>query len=738
MIPTAELERIVSVMAIRGMVIHAPEPAEGKPATSGSDTDCLIDGLDFSWPLRLTGGWRICQCIHYDFRGWYWVLERAGDMLALDTVDDPSGLGRDGLRTRRFLDEVNSSSLPVARAVYLTLKRLRKGMLAPEEWSRISDLARPDLDGYRRLLSVSASRRAAELVFPFVAAGHVPSDAVVRTASRIRWIRRFGHPARAAAALWLGTSRYFERFTHPNGLLILIAGPDGSGKSTLAMSLPDLCEGLFKRRMLHHWRPGILPRPGSLAGRAPADPERPHGQAPHGKLMSIALLAYYWVDFLVGGGLMDALFLTRAGFILRERGWWDMAVDPLRYRLDASPKLIRSLGHLVRRPDLAFVLEADPEVLLSRKSELDAAELDRQRSEWRSVLPERVPTIHLDASQPIETVIQRARDAIFQLMEQRTARRVGGGFLSLRGPGNLRWFLPRSPRSAAIHSVRLDQPKSVKARMVWEIARGTALLGGFRLLSRGQAPPWKVREALAPHVPRRGRIAVATANHPGRYVALILDKSGAPVIFAKLATDGPGEDALRMEAMFLKNLAPTLPTPLSAPCIVYESPGLMLLEWIEWKSRLAPWRLDEEVAEALGTWFQRQRSPRSDGLLGPSHGDFAPWNLLRTAEGWSLVDWEHAAYERAPFFDLSHYLVQGHSLLARPTLKAMMEGIRQRRGWVGRAVDAYARGAEVDALEARASMQSYLLATFSSLKPRTAHERAGVRIRAELLDALRA
>lgn len=48
------------------------------------------------------------------------------------------------------------------------------------------------------------------------------------------------------------------------------------------------------------------------------------------------------------------------------------------------------------------------------------------------------------------------------------------------------------------------------------------------------------------------------------------------------------------------------------------------------------------------------------------HGDFAPWNLKRRADGrLCAVDWEHAAAAGLPFFDLFHYARQVHDLLGR-------------------------------------------------------------------------
>lgn len=48
-----------------------------------------------------------------------------------------------------------------------------------------------------------------------------------------------------------------------------------------------------------------------------------------------------------------------------------------------------------------------------------------------------------------------------------------------------------------------------------------------------------------------------------------------------------------------------------------------------------------------------------------SHGDFAPWNIKKTEDGYVVFDWEHCGY-RVKGFDLMHYCV---------VIKVMLEGI---------------------------------------------------------------
>ena len=89
---------LIGMIGERAMLLHGPSDEASDFRLSGSDLDCVVLNMDPLWPLRLPAGWRLCQCLRYDLGGWYWVLERAGEVVALDTIDDP--WGSDATRSR--------------------------------------------------------------------------------------------------------------------------------------------------------------------------------------------------------------------------------------------------------------------------------------------------------------------------------------------------------------------------------------------------------------------------------------------------------------------------------------------------------------------------------------------------------------------------------------------------------------------------------------------------------------
>ena len=736
-VPAASLVAdLTSLIGDRVLVLHAPAMDETDVGVSGRDVDCAIVNLDPMWPLRLAGGWRLCQSLHYDLRGWYWVLERDGQVLALDGIEDPLGLGRDAIPTTSFVEDQEKQPSPAARAAYLTVKRLRKGMLEPREWARIGLLASRDPDSYQRVLARIAGERFASVFASFGLEGHSPSRPLVLRAERMLRRKRFGSATRATSALTLAARRYAERAMRPTGMVVLVSGPDGSGKSTLAEDLPGLLEGVFKRYQNQHWRPNLLPRPGSLLARAANDPTRPHARRAYGRVVSLALLGYYWVDFFLGGWFLHWEFKIRTGLMVRERGWWDIGVDPKRYRLNVPARLVRALGVTLNRPDLAVVLEGHPDVIAARKQELSSDEIERQSSAWRKILPPSVPAVYADGGRSHEEVASIAREAVLQCLERRAVSRLGAGWTIFPGGRSARWWIPRGSRPVAMEAITVYQPVTVRGRVGWEVARMLARLGGFRLMPRADPPPRALRELLGPHLPPRSTLAVTRANHPGRYVALVLGLEGKTRAVAKVATDEQGIEALEREAKAIGSMGPLLSSPIDPPRIVASEPGLLLLEAIPWRPRARPWELEDEVARAMGFFFHAGARQGETALVGPIHGDFAPWNLLRTSTGWGLVDWESADEEGPPFHDLCHYMVQAHALLGRPSRGTLLRGFREGRGWVGTAIRAYADAADIDAKKAEPLLRDYLVRSQVGLRATTKREWLGLEARRNLLHEL--
>ncbi|HEY7280440.1 MAG TPA: hypothetical protein VID47_02500, partial [Actinomycetota bacterium] len=610
--PAPAYEDLLPLIGDRTFLVH-PRSAEAEGG--GGDVDLLVEHLDANWPLRLPSGWRLLQMLQYDVKGWYWVLERGGQTLAIDTVDDPRGLGRDGIPTDGLI-ELAERHPQAARAAYLTLKRIRKGIRREGDWRRISSWAATDPVAYRRALEWSLGGRVAARLTEG-RDGVVPPDGLMEWARALLWLRRRSSPARMAASFGASMGRWYRRVLLPTGVYVIVVGPDGSGKSTLAEALPDLCAGPggpFRRWTHLHWRPGLLPRAGGLVGSPLADPTKPHGQTPHGTVGSLASVAYHWLDFFLGGWVRLTPVKVRSGLILLERGWWDVAVDPRRYRIAGFRRLVLFLGGFLMQPDLVLVLEAPSAALLSRKAEVGAEELERQTRAWHSTLPERVPRVYVDASQPEEAVRRASREAVFSLLAKRASRRYGIGWTGFPSTSSPRWLLPRGPAAAARSALRIYRPMTLSGMIGWEVARVVATTGLLRASPRADGPSEEVRALLAPYLPPRATLAIFRTNHPKRCVAMIVASDGRPLGVAKIALDDASDAALSREHHNLETLGPYLSAPVRAPRVLDRAPGILLLETVSWRPRARPAILPQEVAFGLGRAFAASSSQGNEGM----------------------------------------------------------------------------------------------------------------------------
>ena len=512
------------------------------------------------------------------------------------------------------------------------------------------------------------------------------------------------------------------------GGMVLVVGPDGAGKTTVRHALVTAAP-LGMR--IETERRALLPR------RTKELVTEPHRNEPYSPLISMAKTFYYFTDALLSWKLRVNPAIRKGVWTVHERGWWDMAVDPRRYRLRPHPRLFRFLSRFLPQPDLVLILEGPPDLIRERKPELSSEEIARQALAWHSQLPSNQRCRYLNVSLPLDEVIRIASREIHELAVARAPAR-SADWTVLPGGKTPRWTLPRAPRKVATNALRVYHPMTFKGYCGWRLARSFAAVGGFRLLPAGGRPSDELVQALRPFTADRAALAVAQTNHTGRYVVLLLGPGGEISGVAKVALDEPGRLALEQEAEAVIRFGAFLPEPLSAPRILDRNESVLLFEAVDWQPRLRPWRITEDVAGALGRFFAAASQPTtstSSYSTGLTHGDFAPWNLLQSEQSWVVLDWEDAHDSGPPFFDIFHYLVQATTLLGRPSQRSLISGLGGI-GWIGKAIAAYAEGAGMPASESAPMFQIYLEESARRLDFTAPKAAAGLRFRHGLLAAL--
>jgi thymidylate kinase len=193
--------------------------------------------------------------------------------------------------------------------------------------------------------------------------------------------------------------------------LFAFLGCDGSGKSAVITGVTERLEKLGVKVTCGHWRPQALD-PGSEAAAATADD--PHGQVPRCMMTSVIKLSWLWLNWWLGW----FRFLkerSASGVVLFDRYHADLLVDPRRYRYGGPIWLACLASRMMPQPDLVIFLDAEPDVLLSRKQEVSRQALEASRKSYLQFCQGGGRFVVVDASLPLDQVVTRVLHQISRL-----------------------------------------------------------------------------------------------------------------------------------------------------------------------------------------------------------------------------------------------------------------------------------------------------------------------------------
>ena len=133
--------------------------------------------------------------------------------------------------------------------------------------------------------------------------------------------------------------------------------------------------------------------------------DNPHGQVLRGPSSSILKLGELWWNWWIGW----FHFLRKesaAGVVLFDRYHADLLVDPLRYRYGGPMWLAGLASQWMPQSDLVMFLDAEPDVLFSRKQEVSREALERSRALYLALCETNNRYYVIDAGQPLEDVVE--------------------------------------------------------------------------------------------------------------------------------------------------------------------------------------------------------------------------------------------------------------------------------------------------------------------------------------------
>jgi thymidylate kinase len=416
---------------VRYCVLHGYETY---PQQIKSDVDCVIDRNITPaelYALLHRGRARIgADIVHC--RGYYFVLagknpDGSQCFLALDMTVDcefndlPFHAGTEVIESRRRYRQFWIPAAGVEFGCYLA-RTIAKEALDDSRARRLSSLYRQDPAACRQHVRRFWRSGGSELILSAARSGDW-DEVRLRLGSFRAELRRRAtllHPGRFAGNKLRSFLARMRRVRHPDGLNVVLLGPDGAGKSSVIEALRPRLSGAFARFAC--W--GFAPPLHRLLRRRQQPTDQPHALPPR-SLPTSMVRAGYWFTYSIAGYLILRLALARATLVLNDRHFVDILVDARRYRYGGPRWLLRLIWRLIPKPDLIILLDAPAEVLQARKQEVSLEETARQRRAYLSLVRTLENGHVVDASRSLEHVASDVSDVILRHLATRVARRLG-------------------------------------------------------------------------------------------------------------------------------------------------------------------------------------------------------------------------------------------------------------------------------------------------------------------------
>jgi thymidylate kinase len=376
----------------------------------------LLDGA-----LEDVADCRIVQLLQHETTGFFFVAWSRTErrFLLFDAATDYRRDGRIFFTADQMLEGVGEwngfkVSAPAVEFGYLLVKKISKRSLATHQRSRLlelrSTLGPQAVEIAASLLGDTQGARLDEWLAPKDQSD--TSLTTLRVGLRREVLRR--DPSNALRYWLPELARRWRRWRNPSGLLVAIMGPDGAGKSTLINGLVQTLQGAFRHTSSFHLRPAVLRR------RSEGPPVTdPHAAPPRSPAASIAKLAFYWTEYLLGYALRLRPALSRSTLIFADRYFDDLLVDARRYRYGGPAWLPRLMRNFVPQPDLWIFVEVPEAQLLQRKQEVSLEESRRQRTEYRELAGELRNAVVVDGSAEPAGVVAQAAEVCLDLLAAR-------------------------------------------------------------------------------------------------------------------------------------------------------------------------------------------------------------------------------------------------------------------------------------------------------------------------------
>lgn len=161
------------------------------------------------------------------------------------------------------------------------------------------------------------------------------------------------------------------------GAFIVLVGPDGVGKTSVAAELVHQTGGVYCHFRPPLWRRWNSPVAGQIRGPTP--------DSASSKVCSVARIVRNLIRFWVGYLTSIRPALSSGTTVIADRWAYGYLAKPVDLRYNGPPGLSRLLIGWFPKPDIVAALVADPETIVSRKSELSLEAARQDVVAWSSL-----------------------------------------------------------------------------------------------------------------------------------------------------------------------------------------------------------------------------------------------------------------------------------------------------------------------------------------------------------------
>lgn len=196
-----------------------------------------------------------------------------------------------------------------------------------------------------------------------------------------------------------------------SGLFIVFLGSDGVGKTTLINSLENRLQEqtplLFAMIKKYHWRPCLFKGRSNYSSKSCSS--NPHDVQLDNMAISMLKLFFLFFDFLFGYYFKIYPALRKNELVLFDRYYYDLFLDPKRYRFGGPISCVKWLLPIIPYPNLIVYLDGPAMTIHQRKFELTIDEIKEQQNRFLNLKPHIRNIITLDCEDQINDLV----DVIF-------------------------------------------------------------------------------------------------------------------------------------------------------------------------------------------------------------------------------------------------------------------------------------------------------------------------------------